>query len=65
MIKEIVGFTGNIEWNTNMPDGTYQKLLDVSKLNELGWKERIGLEEGIERVYEGYINNYLSGIYKN
>ncbi len=54
MIKEIVGFTGNIEWNTNMPDGTYQKLLDVSKLNELGWKEQIGLKEGIERVYEGY-----------
>jgi len=54
MIKEIVGFQGTIEWNTEMPDGTYQKLLDVGKLNELGWKERIALEDGIGEVFKNY-----------
>lgn len=51
MIKGIVGFQGTIEWNTEMPDGTYQKLLDVRKLNGLGWKEKIDLKEGITIVY--------------
>ncbi len=55
MIKEIVGFQGTIGWNTNMPDGTYRKLLDVSKLHEMGWQEKIGLKEGISKVYGQYI----------
>jgi len=54
MIKDIVGFKGTLDWNTNMPDGTYQKLLDVSKLKGLGWQERIGLKEGIEKAYTHY-----------
>jgi GDP-L-fucose synthase len=54
MIKEIVGFQGTIEWNTEMPDGTYQKLLDVSKLNKLGWQEKIVLKKGIEEVFKSY-----------
>ena len=55
MVKEVVGFEGNIEWNSNMPDGTYRKLLDVSRLKSLGWKEKISLEEGIRDVYAKYI----------
>lgn len=54
MIKDIVGFQGTIGWNTNMPDGTYRKLLDVSKLHEMGWQEKIGLKDGIREVYEKY-----------
>ncbi len=56
LIKEIVGFEGNIAWNTEKPDGTFQKLLDVSKLNSLGWKEEINLKEGIKEVYDIYIS---------
>lgn len=55
LVKEIVGFKGDIIWDESKPDGTYQKLLDVSKLNELGWNETVKLESGIEKVYNNYI----------
>ncbi len=51
MIQKIVGYTGSIKWNTNKPDGTPRKLLDVSKLSSFGWNYTIGLEEGIKQVY--------------
>ncbi|HLO59449.1 MAG TPA: GDP-L-fucose synthase [Bacteroidales bacterium] len=54
-VKEIVGFDGMIEWDTSKPDGTFQKLLSVKKLHELGWHETITLEEGISRVYKEYL----------
>jgi GDP-L-fucose synthase len=54
LIKTIVGFTGQIEWDNSKPDGTYRKLLDVSKINKLGWKEKTGLEQGIKMVYNKY-----------
>ncbi len=56
LVKNTVGFTGNIVWNTNKPDGTFKKQLDVSKLNKLGWKEKVNLEQGIKLVYDNYIN---------
>ncbi|TNE59132.1 MAG: GDP-L-fucose synthase [Bacteroidetes bacterium] len=52
LIKKIVGYTGSIEHDLSKPDGTPRKLMDVSKLNALGWKARIGLEDGIRSVYE-------------
>jgi len=52
MIKEIVGFEGDIEWNTTKPDGTPRKLLDVSLIHSLGWKHEIELVEGIPMVYK-------------
>ncbi len=55
IVKQTVGFAGNIVWNTDKPDGTYKKQLDVSKLNGLGWKEKVSLEEGIKMVYDNYI----------
>lgn len=51
MIKDIVGFNGSIVWDTSKPDGTPRKLLDVSRIRALGWQYRIGLEEGITKVY--------------
>jgi len=51
MIKGIVGFTGDLKWNTEKPDGTPRKLMDVSRLHNMGWKHRIGLREGITAVY--------------
>lgn len=52
MIKEIVGYSGEIRWDTTKPDGTPRKLMDVSKLHSLGWKASIGLKEGISTVYK-------------
>lgn len=55
-IQKIVGFEGEIVWNTSKPDGTPRKLMDVSKLHSLGWKHRIELEEGIGLVYNDFKN---------
>jgi GDP-L-fucose synthase len=57
MIKEIVGFKGEIKHDLSKPDGTPKKLLDVSKIKQLGWEPKISLEEGIKKVYEEYIKN--------
>ncbi|MFW5820133.1 MAG: GDP-L-fucose synthase family protein [Bacteroidota bacterium] len=54
LIKDVVGYTGEIEWDRSKPDGTPRKLMDVSKLNSLGWKPKLSLEEGIRQVYEYY-----------
>jgi GDP-L-fucose synthase len=54
-IKEVVGFRGDIYFNTDMPDGTPRKLLDVSKLKDLGWEYKTTLREGIEKTYKDYV----------
>ena len=56
IVKEIVGFDGVIEWDTSKPDGTFQKLLSVKKIHDLGWEEKISLEQGIKKVYEEYLS---------
>ena len=63
MVREIVGFEGNIRWNSDMPDGTPRKLLDVSKLTSLGWKPDIKLEEGIKLAYADFLKRkeHLNG----
>ncbi len=53
LIKKIVGYEGEITHDTQKPDGTPRKLMDVSKLTQAGWKASISLEEGIAQVYEG------------
>jgi len=55
-IKEIIEFNGGLVFNTDKPDGTMRKLTDVSKLNSLGWKHKIKLEEGIREAYNWYLN---------
>jgi GDP-L-fucose synthase len=54
MIKDIVGFHGQLKWDSSKPDGTFRKLLDVSKINKLGWKEKNELSEGISKIYSKY-----------
>ncbi len=54
LVKEIVGFEGEIVFDADKPDGTMQKLLDVSRMAELGWKAKMSLREGIEMTYEFY-----------
>lgn len=57
LVQRIVGFNGEIRHDLSKPDGAPRKLLDVSKLNGLGWKAKIGLEEGIRAVYVGVKDN--------
>jgi len=56
LIKDIIGFKGELYFNTNKPDGTMVKLTDPSKLHALGWKHKVEVEEGIKTVYEWYFN---------
>lgn len=57
LIKDIVGFKGNIVFDPTKPDGTPRKLLDVSKLEKAGWKAKTSLEDGIKATYEWFLNN--------
>ncbi|MBL4623851.1 MAG: GDP-L-fucose synthase [Flavobacteriales bacterium] len=52
IIQDVVGFEGDLVWDSSKPDGTPRKLLDVSKAHELGWKHKIELKQGIKMVYE-------------
>lgn len=58
LVKSIVGFEGEIIWDTNRPDGTPRKLMDVTKLTNLGWKAVIDLPQGIELVYQQIKDNF-------
>ena len=55
LVKSAVGFSGKIVWNSAMPDGTPRKLCDVSKLHALGWRHRVGLDEGIRLSYAWFL----------
>ena len=60
MVKEITGFEGTIRWNTDKPDGTPRKLMDVSRINAAGWRHRIALHDGITSVYEDFKTKELA-----
>ncbi|MBF0547454.1 MAG: GDP-L-fucose synthase [Candidatus Riflebacteria bacterium] len=62
-MKKIIEFKGKIVWNPSKPDGTMQKLLDISKIKKLGWKPKISLEDGIRIAYEDF--KQLSGEHHN
>ncbi|MBO8430875.1 GDP-L-fucose synthase [Spirochaetes bacterium] len=57
LIKEVVGFKGRIVFDTSKPDGTMRKLMDVSRINKLGWHAQTSLKDGIKLVYEDFLNN--------
>ena len=59
LVKKVVGFKGNITFDITKPDGTPRKLLDVSKLEKLGWKYKTELEDGIKLSYEDFLNNNI------
>jgi len=54
LLKEVVGYEGDILWDTDMPDGTPRKLLDVSRLRDLGWQAQTSLEDGIRKTYDWF-----------
>ena len=60
LIQEIVGYSGEIVWDTSRPDGTPQKLLDVSRINQLGWEPSIDLRSGLEQTYKWYVDSGLA-----
>jgi GDP-L-fucose synthase len=53
-VREVVGFEGSIVWETSKPDGTMQKMLDVSKIHTLGWTHSISLDQGLRQTYDWY-----------
>jgi GDP-L-fucose synthase len=57
LIKSVIGFEGNLVFDTSKPDGSPRKLMDVSKLNHLGWNYKIGLEEGLKWTYVDFLKN--------
>jgi GDP-L-fucose synthase len=58
MIKDIVGYEGDIFWNKDHPNGTMKKLMDSSKIKLLGWEPRTTLEDGIKETYKWFLDNY-------
>jgi GDP-L-fucose synthase len=59
-IRKVVGYHGEIEFDTSKPDGTLRKVLDNKKIEEMGWKPKIMLEDGIQREYDYYLNHCLT-----
>ncbi len=64
LIARVVGYDGDIRWDPAKPDGTPKKLLDVSRVNALGWKAKMGLEEGIKCVYSWYREEIFKQLHK-
>lgn len=56
LIKDVVGYQGDLVFNTTKPDGTMRKLTDVAKLHALGWRHQIEIEEGVRRLYDWYLS---------
>jgi GDP-L-fucose synthase len=65
LIKDIVGFKGGIQYDRSKPDGTPRKLLDVSKLQALGWRPKISLKQGTERTYAWYVEEEVPKVEKS
>jgi GDP-L-fucose synthase len=60
LIAEVVGFKGKIIYDSSKPDGTPRKLMDVSRINNLGWKAKTDLKSGIQKTYQWYLEKYSS-----
>lgn len=57
LVRKTVGFGGRLAFDPSRPDGTMNKLTDVSRLHSLGWRHRVTLDEGVRRLYEWYLEN--------
>ena len=58
LVAEVIGYEGEIEWDTSKPNGTPRKLLDASKVAKLGWTYKTELKDGIKLAYEDFLNDY-------
>lgn len=61
-MAKVVGFTGDLEFDTSMPDGTPRKLLNSTKIFEMGWRPKISLDSGLESTYKWFVENIKSGL---
>jgi len=59
-IKKIVGFKGKIVFDTSKPDGPSRKLIDVSRLSDMGWSYSVDINSGLEKTYQWYLKNHFS-----
>ena len=57
-MKEVIGFKGSFRFDKTKPDGTLRKLVDVSRLDKMGWKFDIDLHEGLKKTYKWFLENY-------
>ena len=57
IVSDVVGFEGATVYDTSKPDGTPRKLVDVGKINGLGWRAKVGLRDGIEQTYQWFLDN--------
>jgi len=57
IVQKIIGHKGDIIWDTSKPEGTPRKLMDVSKMKEIGWSYKTELEEGLKKTYDWFLNN--------
>lgn len=62
MVREVVGYDGEIVWDSSKPDGTPRKLMDVSKMTGLGWKAKIGLKEGLAATYQWFLDHHAEAL---
>jgi GDP-L-fucose synthase len=60
LVAEITSFNGSIVWDLSMPDGTPRKLLDVTKISELGWRPKIAIRDGLKSTYDWYLKEYFN-----
>jgi GDP-L-fucose synthase len=61
LVKEVVGYEGEVRWDTTKPDGTPRKLMDVSRMNALGWAAKVPLREGLALAYEAFLEHLALG----
>ncbi|MBR1882447.1 MAG: NAD-dependent epimerase/dehydratase family protein, partial [Muribaculaceae bacterium] len=59
LVKQAVGYEGQIKWDSTKPDGTLRKLTDVSKLHRLGWRHRMEIEDGVPALYRWYLDSII------
>ena len=64
IVKKIIGYRGKILWDINKPDGTPRKLMDISRMNKIGWSYSTDLENGIKKTYQWFLKN-INNIKKN
>jgi GDP-L-fucose synthase len=60
LVKQVVGYTGEIIFDPSKPDGTPRKLMDVTRLNNLGWSAPTSLQAGLTKAYKDFLNNYTA-----
>lgn len=65
LVADITGYSGAVQWDSTKPDGTPQKLLDVTRINRLGWRAEIGLREGVARTHREFLDSLVAGTVRN